>query len=545
MDQNKKSPKTDKHKTTTNASSKSGKNDEKDDENVLSKAAHKIGDKVHNFTDDVKEKAHHLTHSDDPKKDKGDKKEGTKLKTSSKIDKKDSDDEKEKDTSKPPPPPPSSSSEPPSDDKEGGSGSGGTAAAPPSSKPPGLPSQAGKQENSAAAPPSSKKTGPDPASKAKEPPSGGDSKPPGEKKDDDAAAAPSSKAPGSSSASKFPGTPADNQKAATTPPSSKPASNEKDNTKSVDLAINNDSKQSASKPNSASGDADTSNKLSTEENPNDKVHILFDGVETVDDLLERIDEAIEKANVVVTSSKDKNVSDKKERQNVSGRTANNTGKKTEVKAAEEEPVRIPYGDVHQLKDILALVNDQPGHRKVVLEGAPKQSSSATIKKSNNSPSATTSPVTTNEQKDLSTKEKPTENQPSSNDTSSSKADQIHINIDNIQCVDNLLDRVDDAIQNVPVVIDVESHIDKAPSSPSESKEHVQNEVETQKQGEISKKEIATAMKFQKQNPEIEQENNEISLIEPDAVHQFAVQSDDLKQTTIYADALLPSIIIED
>jgi hypothetical protein len=113
-DEKEKSPTADKKKPSTAAASKTGKQDEKKDENIVAKTAHSIRDKVHEMTDEVKEKAHHLTHSDDAKKGKDGKKTDTKSKTSSKIPKtgkkdSDDDDKEEEDISKPPPPPSSSS----------------------------------------------------------------------------------------------------------------------------------------------------------------------------------------------------------------------------------------------------------------------------------------------------------------------------------------------------------------------------------------------------------------------------------------------------
>lgn len=101
-------------KKSTSSTSKNGKSDE----NVVVKTAHTIRDKVHGFTDEVKEKAHNLTHSDDGKKGKNDKKKDSKLPKSSKPSKigdKDSNsssggEDDEDDPSKIPPPPPSSSS---------------------------------------------------------------------------------------------------------------------------------------------------------------------------------------------------------------------------------------------------------------------------------------------------------------------------------------------------------------------------------------------------------------------------------------------------
>ena len=97
---------TDKKKLSTTASASSGKHGEKKDENFLTKTAHSIRDKVHGFTDEVKEKTHNLTHTGDSKKGEKDKDHKRtpepKSKTLSKPGKKDSDEEDS--AGKPPPP---------------------------------------------------------------------------------------------------------------------------------------------------------------------------------------------------------------------------------------------------------------------------------------------------------------------------------------------------------------------------------------------------------------------------------------------------------
>ncbi len=292
------------------------------------------------------------------------------------------------------------------------------------------------------------------------------------------------------------------------------------------------------------------------------------GVETVDDLLERIDEAIEKAKIVIGNDKDKAAVSK----NAAAPGADNA----EKKPAADEPIRINYGEIHKIEDLIAAVNDKPGHQKIVLEGAPGQSNNVSVQKSGNPPPAAASPAATDENKDSSTTEKTTEektetpssttkakttetpsatkteektetpnsttkaektetpssttkakttetpsatkteektetpssttkakttetpsatkteektetpnsttkakttetpsatkteektetkteNPPSSNDTTSSEGDQIHVNIDNVQSVDELLDRIDDAVKKVPVVIDTKPRENK-------------------------------------------------------------------------------------
>ncbi|CAF3394260.1 unnamed protein product [Rotaria socialis] len=412
MDHNKKSSTTEKHGTTAGASSKPEKNNQKKDENVFSKAVHQIEEKVHDLTDGVKEKAHHLTHMDDAQKDKNTKKTKDTMKPSSKpsnVAKKVSSDGKDENLSKPPAPP-SSPAEP----------------------------QSGHEVNDA-----------------------------------------------------------------NPEHSSKPASNEAQSAKSVDPPMSSESKQTTNKPNSVPSNAMESNPSPTEDNSNNKVHISFNGVETVDDLLERIDEAVENAKVVVDTRKNKSASNGKKEETSN---TNDIEKKTEVET-EKEPIHITYNDVHQLKDLLALVNNQPGHRKVVLEGVPKKTNVITLTKTDNSSTAKFPETTKNEPEDVSTKEKSVENGSCSVDKSSSKSDLIHINIENIENVNDLLNRIDDAVENIRVVIDTESPTDKTPDV-SKSNDKSQSERNADKKGTIYKKEIAAAMKFQKPNLEIEPVDNQ-------------------------------------
>ena len=60
----------DTRKSATGATASGGKHGEKKDENFLVKTAHSIRDKVHGFTDEVKEKTHSLTHGGESKKSK-------------------------------------------------------------------------------------------------------------------------------------------------------------------------------------------------------------------------------------------------------------------------------------------------------------------------------------------------------------------------------------------------------------------------------------------------------------------------------------------
>ncbi|CAF1009666.1 unnamed protein product [Adineta ricciae] len=497
MDKKKGSPPSDKKKSTTTTTTKTTKHEEKKDENILVKAAHSIRDKVHGLTDEVKDKAHHLTHSDDSKKDKDHKKSDTKLKASSKIpkssDKDSSDDEKDKDPTAPP-----GSSEPPGDKAAGDAAASSKL---PPSKSPGLPSGGDTDAATSAPPPSN------PASKATEPPSGGDSKPPGEKKDDTPAA--SSGAPGNAGASKSSGEPSSEQKPA---PSAGP---------------------------------DAENKSPAGSNSNDKVHISFDGIQTVDDLLERIDQAIESAQIIVDNGSKKAQGDKP--------AIGAANAEAEKKPAEDEPIRVKFNEVHNMEDLLGLVNNQPGHRKVVLEDAPGQSNTVSIKKNSiqsvddskdknatttvkkeetpssatkttekkeetpnsvtkttekkeetptsssttkkeETPSSSTKVETTSTPTSSETTVKTTDKSPQSNDASSPEGDQIHVNIENIRSVDDLLDRVDEAVQKVPVIIDTKPRPNPNSSKPKED-------------DQADKKDDSDALKFQKKDTEIKQDSD--------------------------------------
>jgi hypothetical protein len=61
-------PDTTKTTTTTTTTATASASVPPKDENIVIKTAHTIRDKVHEFTTDVKEKAHNLKHSDHPKK---------------------------------------------------------------------------------------------------------------------------------------------------------------------------------------------------------------------------------------------------------------------------------------------------------------------------------------------------------------------------------------------------------------------------------------------------------------------------------------------
>lgn len=173
------------------------------------------------------------------------------------------------------------------------------------------------------------------------------------------------------------------------------------------------------------------------------------GVATVDDLLDRIDKAIEQAKIIVEGGKGQIALTIDDNPKAPTPTVADLEKKpVEEKPDEtnpEEPIRFHRGDVHTIEDLLVKVNNQPGSRKVVME---KSSETPT------SPSGTTSD---NEEGPTAPKSiLKTSQNPSSMETSTKTAsfedDQVHVNVEGVKSVDELLDRIDDTVQQVPVVI---------------------------------------------------------------------------------------------
>jgi len=127
---------------------------------------------------------------------------------------------------------------------------------------------------------------------------------------------------------------------------------------------------------------------------------------------------------------------------------------------------LNYKDLHNIEDILLKINKQPGHRKIILENAPGSSISVTVQKRTSTTAPSTSTIS-NENNDSSGPPKSilkTSQDPSSLNTSTKRAsfedDQIHVNIEGIQSLDDLLDRLDDVVQHVPIVIDTKPHGEK-------------------------------------------------------------------------------------
>ncbi|UJR37998.1 hypothetical protein I4U23_030680 [Adineta vaga] len=258
---------------------------------------------------------------------------------------------------------------------------------------------------------------------------------------------------------------------------------------------------------SSSSSANPSNQTSVEQNTNDKVHLSFHGVSTVDDLLDRIDEAIESAKIVIEGDTNKTLFsvqgksskprpspadlDKKPLEKSEGNETktNDQENKKNDREGEGEPLRIDYNEIHRIEDLLDKVYGQPGDRKIVLENAPDNDESVSVEKKTSlpptrastanehlspppPPTTTTTATASNDNDDSSAPLKSilkTSQDPSSLDTSTKVAsfqdDQIHVNIEGVQNVDDLLDRIDEAVQNIPIVIETTITQEKQETSP--------------------------------------------------------------------------------
>ncbi|CAF0721617.1 unnamed protein product [Adineta steineri] len=474
----------DKKKSSASASSSHNKTSEKKEENFFTKTAHSIRDKVHDLTDEVKEKTHNLTHSN-AKKDKKDSipkakdgKPNHASKPAASGKKGSSSDSSDEDGPPKTTKRPSLRLEKPKDNaRDTGRGPS------PGSKPP--PSTTISDNKSAAAPTSSKRPADKPSDDHK------DSHATARSSDDKSAEKPSV---GPSSTNKS-NDPAKTDDKSTTKISAGPSTTNKpnDSTKPDDKST---IKTSAG-PSSSNKTDDTTKRSSAENDNNDRVHLSFDGVSTVDDLLDRIDEAIEGAKIILEGDKSKtnfNIGGKIDKPrptpaDLERKPLKKSEDKNKVATSEsedeneDEPIRINYNDIHRIEDLLLLIHKQPGNRNVVLENAPDDS---VLVQKNTNQTSTVSPSTSKENEIPPIPTTPNEDDdplapqrsilkssqdPSSSSTSTKTAsfdnDQIHVDIEGVQNLDNLLERIDNAVENVPVIIDTKPEGEKrqAPQPP--------------------------------------------------------------------------------
>ena len=197
------------------------------------------------------------------------------------------------------------------------------------------------------------------------------------------------------------------------------------------------------------------------------------GVYTVDDLLDRIDKAVEDAKIVVDDEKEAAARPAERNPSRPLPSPADVEKKPSAdQKHEQEPIRINCNDIHTIEDLLEKVNEQPGSRKITLENLPDSAGMVKIPKRNSSvnPDLTKQP-NAQETSDAPTAPKSilkTSHDPSSSDTSTKTAsfqdDQIHLRLDGIHNVSELLDRVDDKVQHLPVLIEGQPQGDKRQGS---------------------------------------------------------------------------------
>ena len=167
------------------------------------------------------------------------------------------------------------------------------------------------------------------------------------------------------------------------------------------------------------------------------------GVATVDDLLNRIDEGIEQAKIIVEGGKGTAGLTVDDKSKAPTATVADLEKRPAEKNA-EEPIRLKSEELRTVEDLLTKVNDQPGNRKVVLENP--RGPNATDKEQNPSPPAA---ATENDEGSAVPKSiLKTSQNPSSLDTSTKVAsfedDQVNVDVEGAGDVDQKVPTVTSA-----------------------------------------------------------------------------------------------------
>lgn len=206
---------------------------------------------------------------------------------------------------------------------------------------------------------------------------------------------------------------------------------------------------------------------------------LLVGVSTVDDLLDRIDEVVKSANIKIegdTGNTAFAIQDapptprpskvEREAEPVEKPKEEGDEKPQSDEKKDDEPIRIDYNEMHTIQDLLRAIHRQPGGRQIVLENAPDDPHSAAAQPNTKDTSPAPKNADESHETPASDAEGPpvppksilkTSQDPSSLDTStkiaSLKDDQIHVNIEGVRCMDDLLTRIDEAVQRAPLVIE--------------------------------------------------------------------------------------------
>ena len=266
-------------------------------------------------------------------------------------------------------------------------------------------------------------------------------------------------------------------------------------TKTSSSWSNSDSKLSTNKLTNVDNDG-TINKIFSEKNDKDLLYVSFDGlktnntlkvslafllhsiagVSTVNDVLNRINEAVERSQIVTEddngkinpsiyrtfsllkfSPADMEKMTKIHSNNENSQLENNTNNGEECKNEDEEPLRLNCSKMHNIEDFLLKLNNQAGNRKVIFENELDSSESAPVEKLTRfSAIISSSPIIPNESDDSSISAKnilKTCQNPSFIDTTtkitSFQNDLIHVNVESVQNANGLLSRIDHVGQRLP------------------------------------------------------------------------------------------------
>ncbi|CAF1123793.1 unnamed protein product [Rotaria magnacalcarata] len=233
---------------------------------------------------------------------------------------------------------------------------------------------------------------------------------------------------------------------------------------------------------------EATNALSSEPNDKAQVHISFLNIYTVDDVFERLDEAIEEADIDIDGDKGKmtlHIETGPAASKFSTSTAKkkrlSPGKKEEKiirnsdsdsdSDEDENPIIIDHHKIHTVEDLLLKLDNQARNRRVVLKNESHSSDSIDVKKPTN-PSSIDSLLSTvaNKSDNVSSAEIAVK-------SSTVHDDQINVNVES--GVDHL-DRKNGVVQPAPMVIDKKKQERKklAPLPPSPNKDEKKHGEET-------------------------------------------------------------------
>ncbi|CAF4460170.1 unnamed protein product [Rotaria socialis] len=236
---------------------------------------------------------------------------------------------------------------------------------------------------------------------------------------------------------------------------------------------------------------EATNALSSEPNDKAQVHMSFDGISTVDDVLKRLDEAIEEADIDTDDDKGKmtlcietgpaaskfSASIAKKKRLAPGKIEKII-RNSDEDEEDENSIIIDHHKIHTIEDLLRKLDNQAGNRRVVLKNESDNSDSIDVKTPRNSSSIDSLRPTVANKSDSASSVETTAK------SSTLHNDQIDVNVQSD--VDHL-DRKSDVVQPASMAIaknkherkrfDILNSLHTAPLPPPENKDEKKHDEE--------------------------------------------------------------------